>query len=281
MPPMRSRSLLLVLAGGLLLGAPARGEDLLLATTTSVRDTGLLDALLPRFEQESGQKVKVLAVGSGAALRMGADGNADVLVTHAPEGEQVLVREKRVLSREPFMENHFVIAGPPGDPAGVAKAPSAIEALRRIAAAKAPWVSRGDDSGTHQREQALLRAAGVDPAKPWPGFVSTGSGMGQTLLVAGEKHAYVLSDLGTFLAFRERTGLVALSKPDESLLNVYSVLVVKPVGQAFAAFLLDPRTQREIGDFGRDRYGEALFRPLHLPAPGTSAEPAPGVRTGD
>ena len=178
------------------------------------------------------------------------------------------------------MENHFVIAGPAADPAGVAKAPDAVEALRRIAAAKAPWASRGDDSGTHQREQALLRAAGLDPAKPWPGVLSTGSGMGQTLLVAGEKQAYVLSDIGTFLAFRERTGLVALSKPDPSLLNVYSVLVVKPAGRGFAAFLLAPATQREIAEFGRDRFGEPLFRALHLPAPAAAAGPPADAHAG-
>jgi tungstate transport system substrate-binding protein len=258
-------SRLLALFAALLLAAPAVADEAILATTTSVRDTGLLDVLLPEFEARGGAKLKVVAVGSGAALRMGADGNADVLVTHAPEGEQALVAAKKVLSREPIMENHFVIAGPPEDPAGVAKAATAVDAMKRIAAAKAPFASRGDDSGTHQREVALMRAAGLDPAARWPGFVSTGSGMGQTLQVAGEKRAYVLTDIGTFLAFRERVNLAALSKPDESLRNVYSVLVVTPAGNGFAAFLLEPATQRTIAEFGVKQFGQPLFHALRLP----------------
>jgi tungstate transport system substrate-binding protein len=261
---MTLRTLLLA-ATVLLLARDGRAGDLILATTTSVRDTGLLDLLLPRFEAETGVKVKALAVGSGAALRLGAEGNADVLVTHAPEGEEELVRAGEAASREPFMENFFVLAGPPEDPAGVGQAAGAADAMRRIAAKPAPYASRGDESGTHQREQALLREAGLDPAGGWAGFVSTGSGMGQTLLVAGEKRAYVLSDVATFLAFRERTGLAALSKREPSLRNVYSVLVVKPAGRALAEFLLAERTQREIADFGRDRYGAPLFMPLRLP----------------
>jgi tungstate transport system substrate-binding protein len=262
---MAKRAILLVAA--LLAAAPARAEDLILATTTSVRDTGLLDVLLPRFEARSGVKVKVLAVGSGAALRMGADGNADALLTHAPDGEEALLREGKVSSREPVMENFFVLAGPSEDPAGAGSAETAVDAMRRIAAAPAPYASRGDDSGTHQREQALLRDAGLDPAGGWPGFVRTGSGMGQTLLVAGEKRAYVLSDVATFLAFQQRSGLVPLSRREPSLRNVYSVLVVKPAGRAFAAFLLEAETQREIGEFGRERHGAPLFTPLR-PAAG-------------
>jgi len=249
----------------LLAAAPGRAEDLILATTTSVRDTGLLDVLLPRFEAQSGVKVKALAVGSGAALRMGADGNADVLLTHAPEGEEALLREGKVSSRQPFMENFFVLGGPPEDPAGVGEAETAVEAMRRIAGAPAPYASRGDDSGTHQREQALLRQAGLDPAGGWAGFVRTGSGMGQTLLVAGEKRAYVLSDAATFLAFQERSGLVPLSRREPSLRNVYSVLVVKPAGRAFAEFLQAEATQREIAEFGRETHGAPLFTPLLLP----------------
>jgi tungstate transport system substrate-binding protein len=275
------------LLAALLFAASARGEDLLLATTTSVSDTGLLERLVPRFEARSGVRVRTLAVGSGQALRLGADGNADVLVTHAPEGEEELVRQGKVLSREPCMENHFVIAGPPEDPAGVAKAASAALAMRAIAEARAPFASRADDSGTHQREQALLRAAGLDPDASWAGLVHTGAGMGLTLQVAGEKRAYVLSDLGTFLAFRERIGLVALSRPEPALRNVYSVLVVKPAGRAFAEFLLEEETQEAIGAFGRERFGEPLFRPLHpraaavrggaVPGPGETA-PATGSR---
>ena len=255
-------------------GCAPRGEQILLATTTSVHDSGLLDTLVPVFLERTGIRVRVVAVGSGAALRMGADGNADVLLTHAPEGEETLVATGAALARTPFMENHFVIAGPQEDPADVRGAASAAEAYRRIAASRAAYVSRGDDSGTHRREQALLREAGVDAVGSWPGFASTGTGMAGTLQVAGERRAYVLSDLGTFLAFAARVDLVVLSKPSPSLRNVYSVLRVNPErfpgrvnaegARRFEAFLLDPDTQRRIGAFGRERHGRPLFRPLHL-----------------
>lgn len=261
-----------------LLAAPARGGDpatsILLATTTSVRDSGLLDTLLPVFTERSGIGVRVVAVGTGAALRMAADGNADVLITHAQAGEEELVASGAVVARRPFMENHFVIAGPPSDPAGVGDAATPEEAVRRIAELPAPYVSRGDDSGTHRREQALLRAAGLDPQGGWEGFASTGSGMGLTLQVAGERRAYTLSDVGTFLAFEKRVALVVLSKPGPSLRNVYSVLRVAAErfpgriqaqpARRFEAFLLEQDTQRRIGEFGGKRYGRPLFRPLLL-----------------
>jgi tungstate transport system substrate-binding protein len=269
MKPLRLLSALLVLAAAApaLSEPPAARRDLVLATTTSVRDSGLLDELLPLFEGRSGTKVRAVAVGSGAALRMGADGNADLLLTHAPEGEQELLRQGKVATRTPFMENHFVIAGPPEDPAGVAKAATPAEAFRGIAALPARYVSRADDSGTHRRERALLAAADLDPEGGWKGFAKTGSGMGLTLQVAGQRRAYVLSDLGTFLAFRERTGLTALSKPDPQLRNVYSVLVVRNNAEPLARFFLEEQTQRRIAGFGRKRFGQPLFRPLLLERP--------------
>lgn len=265
-----------ILLLGLWLPGGAAGEPsraLLVATTTSLRDSGLLDALLPRFQQETGIRVRVVAVGSGAALRMGRDGNADLLLTHAPAGERELVELGVVLGRRPFMQNHFVIVGPPEDPAEVAAAADAAEALRRIASAPAPWVSRGDDSGTHRRERELLAAAGLDPDARWEGFASTGSGMGLTLQVAGERRAYTLSDLGTFLAFEERVGLVPLSREEPSLRNPYSVLRVDPArfpeGRIHAEaaaelerFLLAPDTQAHIAAFGQSRHGRSLFVPL-------------------
>ena len=256
-----------------LAGCGPRGEQILLTTTTSVRDSGLLDTLLPVFLERTGIHVRTIVVGSGAALRMGADGNADVLLTHAPEGEEALVASGAALARRPFMENHFVIAGPSEDPADVRGAASAADAYRRIAASGAAYVSRGDDSGTHRREQALLREAGLGTEGGWPGFASSGSGMGGTLQVAGERRAYVLSDLGTFLAFAQRIDLEALSEPTPDLRNVYSMLRMDPErfagrinaegAQRFEAFLLDPDTQRRIGAFGRERHGRSLFRPLH------------------
>ncbi len=286
---MRNRAIatwiaLPLLAGALVGPHPARSESpeptrrLVLATTTSVRDSGLMDALLPSFEAESGIDVELIAVGSGAALRMGAMGEADVVVAHAPGEERKLVESGILLDRQPFMHNYFLLAGPAGDPAGIAGAASAADAVRRIAEKPAPWASRGDESGTHGREQALLRAAGRDPTTRWPGFVSTGSGMGQTLLVAGEKRAYVLTDRATFEAFRARADLQPLyAKPDAALLNEYSVLrpnpaklepgrVDLPGAQRFAAFLLAPATQNRIGAFGRAADGASLFTPGPAPA---------------
>jgi tungstate transport system substrate-binding protein len=248
-------------------------EPLILATTTSVRDSSLLDELLPLFLERSGIAVRVVAVGSGAALRMGTDGNADVLVTHAPGAEQAGVSAGTLVDRLPFMENYFVIAGPSEDPAGVRGAASAAEAIRRLAEARAPFVSRGDDSGTHQREVALFRAAGIDPDVRWEGFVGTGSGMGLSLQVAGERRAYVLSDLGTFRAFKERIGLENLSRPEPALRNVYSVSRPNPErfpegtlevegARRFAEFLLSADAQERIRTFGRDDSQGPLFRSL-------------------
>jgi tungstate transport system substrate-binding protein len=248
-------------------------RSIVLATTTSVQDSGLLDVLLPVFHEETAITVKVVAVGSGAALRMGEEGNADVLLTHAPEGELALVESGKLVDRRAFMENYFVIAGPPEDPAGVAQAADAADAVRRIAAARAPFASRADDSGTHRRERALFQAAGLDPDASWEGFVRTGAGMGITLQVAGERRAYVLSDIATFVAFRERTKLVSLSRPDPALRNLYSVMRPNPerhpagtldVEDAlrFADFLVAPETLERIRSFGSDDRGRPLFSPL-------------------
>jgi tungstate transport system substrate-binding protein len=271
----------LVLALGLLALARPIGaaSEVLLATTTSVQDTGLLDALLPAFTKRTAIQVKTIAVGSGAALRMGSEGNADLVIAHAPKAEEELLASGAIVSRRPLMENYFVIAGPPEDPAKTKDAPSAAEAYRRIAAARAPYVSRGDQSGTHQRERELLRSAGLDPDARWDGFMSTGAGMGLTLQVAGERRAYLLSDLGSFLAFRERIGLAALSREEDALRNVYSVLRVNSerfAGRLHAAearaleeFLLGPEAHEIIGRFGMERFGQPLFRPLtEPPVPG-------------
>jgi tungstate transport system substrate-binding protein len=263
---------------GLLIGLPpmsAAGADrsLILATTTSVRDSGLLDALLPDFTKASGIKVRVIAVGTGAALRMGREGNADVLLTHAPTAEKKMVEQGFVTRRTPFMQNYFVIAGPAEDPAGVASASSAVEAIAKIFDRKSKWVSRADDSGTHKREKQLFESAGIDPDTKRAGLDRTGSGMGLSLQVAGERRAYILSDIGTFLAFQARTGLVALSKPSDALRNVYAVLQLdaarfdRPIAVtealAFERFLIDNETQKRIGGYGVERFGRPLFEPIH------------------
>ncbi len=251
----------------------AKERSLILATTTSVRDSGLLDALLPDFSHHSGVEVSVIAVGTGAALRMGREGNVDLLLTHAPSAEIAMVEEGIITRRTPFMQNFFVIAGPPEDPAGVADAATPADAIRAIAEKRSKWVSRADGSGTHKREKSLFSAAGLADDVTWPGFDRTGSGMGLSLQIAGEHRAYILSDIGTFLAFQKRIDLVALSKPSDELRNVYSILQLdskrfaKPLASAEAeeleAFLLKPETQERIGEYGRERFGRALFTPLH------------------
>ena len=269
---MRTLRLLAGLLFALAGCGPADEAPLLLATTTSVQDSGLLEQLLPRFVEESGIRVHTVAVGSGAALRMGTEGNADILLTHAPSGERELLASGAVASRVPIMSNHFVIAGPAGDPAGARDAADARAALRRIRERGAAWVSRGDDSGTHRKERELWRLAGFDPDQSWPGLTRTGSGMGLTLQVAAEREAYLLSDLGTFLAFRERTGLESFSRAEPDLRNEYSLLRVsgerfpdrirKRSALALECFLLAADTQAEIAAFGRERYGRPLFSPI-------------------
>ena len=257
-------------------GAFAADRSMILATTTSVRDSGLLENLLPAFTEQTGIKVRVIAVGTGAALRMGREGNADLLLTHAPASEQELVSEGIVTRRTPFMENFFVIAGPASDPAGVSAATSPEDAIRRIIESDAGWVSRADDSGTHKRETELFQAAGLDPEMKGDRIVRTGTGMGLSLQVAGQRRSYILCDIGTFLAFKERVDLVAHSKPATSLRNTYSILQLdsarfeRPLhsseAEALAKFLAAPETQRRIADFGTQRFGRALFTPLLLPA---------------
>ena len=251
----------------------AEDHSLILATTTSVRDSGLLEMLLPGFEEEAGIEVRVIAVGTGAALRMGRQGDVDVLLTHAPPAEAKLIEDGVVTRRTPFMENFFVIAGPAEDPARVAEASSPTDAIRKIAKTRSRWVSRGDDSGTHKKEKSLFEAAGLEPRADWEGLNRTGSGMGLSLQVAGEFRAYILSDIGTFLAFRKHIDLVALSQPADSLRNTYSILQLdatrfdRPLATSNAGkledYLLDPTTQARIGRYGIERFGRPLFTPLH------------------
>ncbi len=271
-PELRQR-LTLLLAGLLAALAPTPGcspvpesSALVVATTTSVRDSGLLDALLPDLRRETGLDPKLIAVGTGAALRMAREGEADVLITHAPAAERELLDAGVLSARTPFMRNWFVIAGPHEDPAGIRRR-SAVAAIARLREQGAPLVSRADESGTHLRETALMRAAGIDPSEGWPGIIRTGTGMGASLQVAGERQAYILSDLATFLAFEQRTGLAVLSERDPELENVYAVLRVAgtphpEAALAFEAFWLHPRTLERIGRFGVERHGRSLFEPL-------------------
>lgn len=247
---------------------PAAQGDTLLATTTSTADTGLLDALAPLFKEETGFTLKPIAVGSGAALELGQNGEADVLLVHSPAAEEAFMAEGYGTERRTVMYNDFIIVGPADDPAGIAGAASATEALTRIAVAESTFVSRGDESGTHALEKRLWETAGVVPDGSW--YTEAGSGMGDTLNIASERGGYTISDRGTYLSLRDRLGLDILVEGDPALLNVYHVILVNPengraintaAGQAFLDFLLEPSTQEFIGTFGVDEFGEPLFTP--------------------
>jgi tungstate transport system substrate-binding protein len=235
---------------------------MILATTTSTQDSGLLDDLLPRFESASDCSVKTVAVGSGEALELGEQGDADILLVHSPAAEREFMDGGHGVSRRAVMHNDFVVVGPPGDPAGINGGESAADAFTKIAKAEAPFASRADESGTSTKELSLWEAAGIEPRGSW--YIETGQGMGETLTIASQKQAYTLSDRGTFLA-TENLDLDLLVEGGEDLLNPYHVIVVKGEGvnracaQEFSAWIVAPDTQTEIGRFGVDEYGEPLF----------------------
>jgi tungstate transport system substrate-binding protein len=245
-------------------------SDLILATTTSTQDSGLLDVLIPLFEQQTGYTVQTVAVGSGAAITMGQQGNADVLLVHSPSAEVTFMTDGWGKERVMVMHNDFLIVGPASDPAHI-KGLGLVAALKAIAAASATFVSRGDKSGTNIKELALWKSAGIDPlgtAAPW--YIESGQGMGATLTITSEKGGYTLTDRATFLANQANLQLMILVEKDNSLLNVYHVITVNPDkwpnvnyagALAFLNFLVAPATQQVIGSFGVQKYGQQLFIP--------------------
>jgi tungstate transport system substrate-binding protein len=245
-------------------GSPSARGAMLLATTTSTRDSGLLDELLPAFEQDSGCSVKTLAVGSGEAMELGARGDADVLLVHSPPAEKAFMAEGHGVSRQPVMHNDFVIVGPADDPTRIAKAADAPEAFADIAHAEESFASRADESGTNAKELELWDAAGVEPQGSW--YIETGQGMGETLTIADQKEAYTLSDRGTFLA-TENLDSKLLVEGGKDLVNPYHVIVVRgddlntACAQAFSTWITSAGAQRAIADFGVAEYGEPLFFP--------------------
>ncbi|HEY6098189.1 MAG TPA: substrate-binding domain-containing protein [Anaeromyxobacter sp.] len=269
-------ALLAALASGGLLAAPAAAAQVeertvILATTTSTQDSGLLDVLVPAFEKETGYVVKTVSVGSGQALAMGRMGEADVLLVHSPADEQRFVEEGHAASRRLVMHNDFVLVGPPADPAKIRGSRSSKDAARKIAGAGALFVSRGDGSGTHAKEKGIWKAAGVSPeGQRW--YQQTGLGMGDTLNVASEKGGYALADRGTLLA-RSKIHPLALEilvEGEPLLLNVYHAIEVSKArwpkvnaagAKAFADFAVSPRGQELIGRFGVDKVGAPLFTP--------------------
>ena len=261
-------ALTLLLAVGSAAAQTPGPRTLVLSTTTSTQDSGLLDVLVPMFEQATGYSVKTISVGTGQALALAARGEADVTLAHAPALEKKYVDEGKMLNRRLVMYNDFVVIGPAEDPAKIKGLP-AVEALKRIGAAKARFVSRGDNSGTHLLERALWKQADLEPKGPW--YIESGQGMGQTLLVANERKAYALTDRGTYLAFQKRVDLPILVEKDRALLNIYSVMEVNPAngprvntaaGKAFADFMLSPAVQATIRTFGVAKFGQPLFVPI-------------------
>jgi tungstate transport system substrate-binding protein len=248
--------------------APPAGPAVILATTTSTQDSGLLDVLIPTFEEQSGYIVQVIAVGSGEAMQMGKDGNADVLLVHAPASEEQFMADGYGSDRRLVMHNDFIIVGPEADPAGIRGMTSSAEAFTQIANAGALFVTRGDDSGTHKKELAIWKAASITPEGDW--YMETGQGMGASLTIASEQGAYILTDRATFLATQENLSLEILVEGEAALLNIYHVIVVNPElyplvnndgAIAFADFMVDEDTQATIGEFGMEEFGQPLFFP--------------------
>lgn len=245
-------------------------KELILATTTSTQDSGLLDVLIPLFEAETGYTVQTVAVGSGQAMKMGEEGNADVLLVHAPASEVAFMENGFGKGRVLVMHNDFVIVGSASDPAGI-KGMAVVDALKAIIVSNATFVSRGDDSGTHKAELALWKKAEFDPKAAAPAwYLETGQGMGASLTVASEKGAYILTDRATYLASRDNLQLDILVEGDQSLLNVYHVITINPEkwpkanydgAVAFLKFMTDPATQDVIGQFGVEKFGQPLFYP--------------------
>lgn len=244
--------------------------DLLVGTTTTTQDTGLLDVLVPMFEKETGYKVKTIVAGSGAILATGSRGEVDVLLTHSPAAEKKAVQDGYAVNRRLVMHNDFVVVGPTNDPARIRGTKVAAEAFAKLAGANALFISRGDNSGTHVVELAVWKVAGISPkGASW--YQETGTGQGATLNVAAEKKAYVLADRGTYLANRQNLkDMQILVQGDPILLNVYHVMEVNAAqfqrvngvgAKAFADFMVAPGTQAVIGTFGVEKYGQALFFP--------------------
>lgn len=245
-----------------------KNPNLILATTTSTQDSGLLDVLIPEFEKETGYKVKTVAVGTGAALEMGTKGEADVLLVHAMSKEKALVDSGVGINYKLVAHNDFIIIGPVSDPAKIKGTKSAVDAFKKINETKSLFISRGDQSGTNTAELNIWKSAGITPPKGAAYYQETGQGMGQTLTVAQQKSGYTLTDRATYLAQKKNLTLEIMVEGDKSLLNIYHVMQVNPAkfskvnaegGKAFDDFMVSASTQKLIANFGIDKYGQPLF----------------------
>jgi len=267
---MRRHALLTALVLAILpLSAEAQRPPVILSTTTSTQDSGLLDVLVPLFERQTGYSVKTIAVGTGQALALAGRGEADVVLAHAPALEKKYIADGKMLNRRLVMYNDFVIIGPAEDPAKIKRMTKAADAMKAIASTGSRFVSRGDNSGTHNLEKELWKLAGVEPQTGW--YIESGQGMGATLGIADDRKAYTLTDRGTYLAFQKRVRLPILLEGDRPLLNLYSVMEVNPAngpkvntvgGKTFADFMVSADVQKVIKTYGVDKYGQPLFVPV-------------------
>ncbi|MBI4835490.1 MAG: substrate-binding domain-containing protein [Planctomycetes bacterium] len=244
-------------------------KDVILATTTSVNDTGVLDVLMEKFRQETGFNIKPIAVGSGEAMAMGKRGDADVLVVHSPKDEEAFMKEGFGKNRLPVMYNYFIIVGPPEDPAGCAGGLSASEAFKKIAETKSIFVSRADKSGTHKKELDLWANSAITPIGDW--YIKSQSSMATVLQITNDKNGYTLTDKATYLAFKSKLSSKIIVENSQELLNIYCVITVNQEkfsrvnyegAFAWLTFLLSADAQKLIGGFGKDKYGEPLFYPV-------------------
>ncbi|GAB4348664.1 MAG: substrate-binding domain-containing protein [Candidatus Abyssubacteria bacterium] len=267
-------SVLAVLSLGMSPAASAE-EYLRLATTTSTDNTGLLAALLPPFEAKYKMKVAVIAVGTGKALKLAENGDVDVVLVHAREAEDKFIEKGFGVNRRDVMYNDFVLVGPPDDPAKANTSASATEAFQKIADASAPFISRGDDSGTHQKERSIWKQAGIEPKGTW--YMEAGQGMGAVLQIADEKRAYTLTDRGTLLAYAQKLDLMPLYEDEPALFNPYGIIAVNPAvhrhvnymgAMLLIAWFTSPEGQEIIGNFKTN--GQALFMPVAVPMPAAS-----------
>ena len=242
--------------------------NLILATTTSTQDSGLLDVMIPEFEKASGYTVQTIAVGSGEAMKMGQECNADVLLVHSPAAEKEFMANNYGSDRRLVMHNDFIIVGPSSDPAGIKAAATSAEAFTKIADSKSPFISRADKSGTNSKELAIWKSVNITPEGDW--YIETGQGMGASLTIASERSAYILTDRATYLANKDNLQLDILKEGDAALLNIYHVIVVNPANCtsvnnagaiAFADYVVSTEAQSLIGSFGTEKFGAPLFTP--------------------
>ncbi len=243
-------------------------STLTLATTTSTEDSGLLDALLPVFEEENNIEVKVVAVGTGQAIEIGKRGDADVLLVHSRKAEDEFVEEGYGVNRKDVMHNEFLIVGPESDPAGIKDMKEVTKAFQQLAEKEALFISRGDDSGTHKKEVAIWKSAGIEPQGDW--YLEVGQGMGATLTMANERQAYTLTDEATYLSMADKQNLEVIVRGDEILFNPYGVIAINPEkhpdvnfegANAFISFITGEKGQDIISDFGVEKFGKPLFTP--------------------